>query len=432
MHVLMFGWEFPPRISGGLGRACEGITGGLAEKGVRVSFVMPAPMEWDRSRHREIIDRECSRKPRPVGGELHNLLGYGEAPEVLRANDSLHLGFLESPLMPYMTEGAYRALRGDVRSNPGGAIYGPDIFSEVDRYGLKARSLAEEASFDIIHAHDWMTVPAALEAKRISGKPLVLHIHSLESDRSGLRMNERTYAIERTGMTEADCVIAVSRYTAEKIVAQYGIPPAKVTVVHNAATLPDHRGSGGVEKDPSRKYVLFLGRITGQKGPGYFIEAAARVIGKYGGTHFIMAGEGDLLSRMREMARDMNIEKNIHFTGFMPDEEVGALYRISDLFVLTSVSEPFGMTVLEALSCGTPVIVSKNAGVLEVVPDCMTADPRNVEEMAEKITTLLKDGETGKAMVEMCRNRIHDLTWKNVAGSLIDIYRAVTIVRSPA
>jgi glycogen(starch) synthase len=423
MKILMFGWEFPPFISGGLGTACFGLTQGLIQKDAEVVFVVP-----------RMIGRVKKSRVRLIDGAG------------IRISDDTAVGLLErmrikpidSFLIPYMTEESYektlqttieslkknRRLRGKTSWQH----YGPDLHSEVFRYARIARIIANREECDVIHVHDWMTIPAGIEAKHVTGKPLVVHIHALETDRSTTRIDERIYGIERFGMIEADHVMAVSHYTKRKIVQQYGIPHEKISVIHNAVSHSESRRRYHIRKDPAKKYVLFLGRITSQKGPDYFLKAARKVLSKNRTVHFIMAGSGDMMSQVKEEVTRVGIDKNVIFTGFLRGADVERAYAMSDLYVMPSVSEPFGITALEAIMYDVPVIISNQSGVSEVISNCPRVDFWNTDELADNILNILEDDMLRDEIVRSCRKELKDVSWKIAAEKIIRVYRELIMV----
>jgi glycosyltransferase involved in cell wall biosynthesis len=393
MQILMFGWEFPPRISGGLGTACFGMTRALTGLGHEIFFVMPVrdgetPAAWK------------GLTLRPIHSTLRPYL-----------NDC-HEG---SPLTGQSDSGLLNITR----------TYGVDLVAESVRYGKAAGVIARERRFDIIHAHDWMTVFAGMEARAVSGRPFVLHIHALEFDRSGENINQDIYDIERHGMEQADQVIAVSHYTRNVIVNRYGVDPAKVAVVHNAVTQDDSPPGDGVRRDPAHKTVLFLGRITFQKGPDYFVEAAALVLTELPEVTFVMAGAGDMMPRMVERVAELGIGRNFHFTGFLTGDEVERIYAGSDLYVMPSVSEPFGIAPLEAMRCDIPVIISRQSGVSEILHHVLKVDFWNVAEMADKIIAVLRHPALAEDMIERSREALQQIHWEGAAVKIENIYRSL-------
>jgi glycosyltransferase involved in cell wall biosynthesis len=338
----------------------------------------------------------------------------------------LTLRTIHSHLQPYLND---RHDRSPLTGKPGSRLpdmngnYGADLISESIRYGRAAGEISRERRFDIIHAHDWMTVFAGMEVRAVSGRPFVLHIHSLELDRSGENINQDIYDIERHGMEQADQVIAVSHYTRNVIVNRYGVDPAKVVVVHNAVLQDDSPPGDSVRRDPARKTVLFLGRITFQKGPDYFVEAAARVLKELTEVTFVMAGAGDMMPRMVERVAELGIGGNFHFTGFLTGDEVERIYASSDLYVMPSVSEPFGIAPLEAMRCDVPVIISRQSGVAEILHHVLKVDFWDVAEMADKMIAVLRHPALAADMIERSREALQQIHWEGAAVKIENIYR---------
>ncbi len=299
--------------------------------------------------------------------------------------------------------------------------YGHGLMQEVFRYSQSMLAFQEE-SFDLIHAHEWMTCPAAIVLKQLSGKPLVLHIHALESDRSGINLNSEVATIERAGVEAADVIVAVSHYTKSRIVDLYGINPDKIVVVHNAVSQEESRTHLDIPVHEKTKYVLFMGRITFQKGPEYFIEAAKLVLSRMPNVRFIMAGSGDMLRRMIDMVARMRMGNRFHFTGFLRGEDVDRMYAMSDLYVMPSVSEPFGIAPLEAMSYDTPVLISRQSGVAEVVQNALKVDFWDVRSMANKICAVLSYPKLANEMVTQCKEELQYIRWDNAANKLITVY----------
>ena len=357
MKTFMLGWEFPPFISGGLGTACYGLTKAMDKLGIEVIFVLPKV-------HSEHISGNVRILSSLQGSEDLSLSAFKK----------IKFRAVPAHLMPYIDAGTFRRQQllqmkqSRTSKNPShlqhGQLenYGMDIFSEVGNYAQKAVQISETEEFDIIHAHDWMTYPAGIAVSQASGKPLVVHVHSTEFDRSGDHVNQRVYDIERQGMHAAAKVITVSNYTKNLIVGHYAVPPEKVDVVYNAVE-PDGDGQAPSVIEKSEKIVLFLGRITMQKGPEYFIAAAKKVLEVIQNVKFIMAGDGDMTHRMIELAARLGIGHKVLFAGFLRGEDVKKAYQMADLYVMPSVSEPFGITPLEAMKQNVPVLISKKAAL---------------------------------------------------------------------
>ncbi|WP_308621505.1 glycosyltransferase family 4 protein [uncultured Desulfovibrio sp.] len=438
MRILMFGWEFPPYISGGLGTACYGMTRALARRGAEVIFVLPH-VRGDGSN--DFLRLE-SASGTPITEEVQERIAWA-GQEVWRSN--IRFLSVESPLMPYMTPETYtEALRRmSSRTMPGGEAlrlggtraftwqlkggYGPDLMTEVYRYGRLGGAIALREEFDVIHAHDWMTYPAGMLAKALTGKPLVVHIHATEYDRSGENINEVVAGIERAGLLAADVVVAVSQLTRNMVIQRYGVPPEKVKVVYNA--VERHQVERHYEIPPRirhEKRVLFLGRITFQKGPEYFMEAARLVLEKIPNVRFFMAGSGDMLPRLVRRAGRLRIGSRFHFAGFLRGEQVDRMFALSDLYVMPSVSEPFGITPLEAMLYDVPVLLSRQSGVSEVLEHALKADFWDTRDMADKICAVLRYPCLARELVKNCREEMKSIRWGNAADQLLHIYRNVT------
>jgi glycogen(starch) synthase len=422
ISVLMLGWEFPPFISGGLGTACYGLTKALDEVGIRITFILPRMVESEYTTHVKILT-PSSR----VSSAYHQI---GKLRNV-------KFRTIDSALQPYSTPEVYqqrleehlrrkRMIRSGRMSATsqlvGGLDYSGDMYNEVRRYAVIAAELAKDEQFDIVHAHDWMTYPAGIAVAATSGKPLVVHVHSTEFDRSGEHVNQVIYDIEREGMNEADKVIAVSHFTRNIIISRYGIGGDKVDVVYNGV----ERNGGwplaktGISKD--EKIVLFLGRITMQKGPEYFLQAAKKVLEVVDNVKFVMAGSGDMMYRSIEMAAELGIGQKVLFTGFLRGEDVQKIYRMADLYVMPSVSEPFGIAPLEALDNNVPVIISKQSGVSEVLKHALKVDFWDVNEIANKIVAVLKYPPLGLTLRSHGNFEVRRLRWKEAAEGCARIY----------
>lgn len=374
MKVLMFGWEFPPFKSGGLGTACYDLTKGLSRQGVDVTFVMPAA-------------------PEGANAQFVKLLGANNFAKNVKVRK------ISSILSPYQSFTSYAEALKHIKSKAGlkknpEDIYGTNLYEEVYRYSIAAEEIAEEEKFDVIHVHDWMTYQAGINAKRVSGKPLVAHIHATEFDRTGGNPNQVISNLEYQGLLAADVVIANSNFTKQNVVQHYNIDPGKIEVVHWGID-PENPHYGINQKSPfdDEKVVLFLGRITIQKGPDYFIETADRVLKYLPNTKFVVAGSGDMFERMINRADELGILDRFLFTGFLKGADVHRAFQLADLYVMPSVSEPFGLVALESLKNGTPILISKQSGVSEVVNHALKADFWDVDEMTNKIVNLLKYSE---------------------------------------
>lgn len=390
VRILMFGWEFPPISSGGLGTATYGLTKGLAENGAEVIVVMPSDAKD--------IDVPDSIKIVSAGIKMIGI---------------------KSAMRPYMTSQVYEQM---MKKNPKmKQLYGEQLFDEVYRYGEAAKDITKEQTFDVIHAHDWMTFPAAINAKKITKKPLVVHVHATELDRTGGHgVNDYVFNLEKAGMMFADKVIAVSNYTKNRIVQHYGINPNKIEVVHNAVEIQNNIAAAKLSvKD---KIVLYLGRITLQKGPEYFIRAAKKVLDIDPDVKFIIAGSGDMESKMIEEAANLGIGDKVLFAGFLTGQDIDRAYQMAQLYVMPSVSEPFGITPLESLKNGTPVLISKNSGVLEVLSNCLKVDFWDIDEMANKIFAVLNYPALKEELTSNGSDEVKKMSWTKSAEQVMGIY----------
>lgn len=395
--MLMFGWELPPFNSGGLGVACYHLARALSQQSAEVIFVLPKKTD---------ITPHFFR--------------------VVCAGIGVRVRGVASPLIPYITADEYAGwLSGAARPH----LYGSDLFQEVLRYGKKARRIASEERFDVIHAHDWLSFPAGMEARAVSGKPLVVHMHATEFDRTGgHNINPFVYEIEKKGMEAADRVIAVSRLTKEIIVARYGIPESKVSVVYNAADAEIVSERASPHAIAGKAIVIFVGRITLQKGPDYFVSAAHKALSVNKNIVFVVAGDGDMRHRIVARAAELGIADSFLFAGFLRGEELSKLYKSADLFVMPSVSEPFGLTALEALQHGTPALISRQSGASELLTNCLKVDFWDVEGMAAKILAVVEHKELKEALAENGRTEVARFSWSDSAARCAHIYRELAPV----
>ncbi len=377
MKVLLLGWEYPPHISGGLGTACAGIARGLAAQGVEVLVVVP---------------RACGPEERAGAGEHAGIEIVGTG--------TLGAG---------ATPGAYAT-----------AGYGPGLFAAVEHYAEAVRAIARAQAVDLVHAHDWMSVPAGIAARTSSGAPLVWHVHSCEHDRTPGQPDARIEALEQLGLDAAERVVCVSHYTCGVLRERYRVDASKLRVVHNGVERRVPR-----EQPPRRvsePIVLFLGRMTFQKGPEYFLEAAARVVRVEPRVKFVMSGAGDLLPLAVERSASLGLARHVHFTGFLEGAEVERMFALADLYVMPSVSEPFGLAPLEALALDTPVIVSRKSGVAEVLRSAVQVDHWDVQGMADRIVELVRKPALRRSLAARGRRELARLGWESAAGKLRRVF----------
>ena len=426
MRVLMFGWEFPPHISGGLGTACYGLTKGMSHiEGLEVAFVVPRAYGDEDQSTLELLAAENF----PVRKKYIEMKGFLK-----------EMTFLEvhSRIVPYISPEEYEKIGKD--SDEGSSVffnteqigkfkftgkYGPDLFQEIANYALVAGAIADDHSFDLIHAHDWLTYPAGMAAKAVSGKPLVIHVHATDFDRSGGSVNPGVFDIEKRGMEAADMIIAVSNLTRNTVIEKYGIDPSKVVTVYNAVEPLEISGWPEFRKPVKDKIVTFLGRITLQKGPEYFIEAAYKVLKKMPDVRFVMAGSGDMFPRMIRRAASLGISDRVHFTGFLRGQDVYQMFSISDLYVMPSVSEPFGISPLEAMQSNVPVIISHQSGVSEILRHAIKVDFWDIDAMADAIYGILKYNALSEMFIKHGKTEVDNLKWENSARHVKDVYDKV-------
>lgn len=428
MRVLMFGWEFPPHIAGGLGTACYGIVKGLSHCGVSTMFVMPSASGDEDQSAAQIIN--ASDVPVQITDTMN-------VDDFLDKVQFVHIG---TNMVPYLDPAEFHTLveedrRRQVRdfsvhyghTYKFSGKYGSNLMEEVARYAMVGGTIAmtHKDEFDVIHAHDWLTYMAGIAAKRLSGKPLVVHVHATSFDRSSdNNIDTRVYDIEKRGMEAADKVITVSYLTRNIVITKYGIDPSKVVTVHNAVDFSG-RSNVNVERGVKDKVVTFLGRITFQKGPEYFIEAAAKVLKRCDNVRFVMAGSGDMMNRsIRQVAR-LGISDRFHFTGFLRGKEVQEMFALSDVYVMPSVSEPFGISPLEAMRTGVPSVISKQSGAAEVLKYAFKVDFWDVDAMADEIYALLKYPALANFASKYGFDEVNTLKWNNAAVKIKNVYESV-------
>lgn len=422
MKVLMFGWEFPPHISGGLGTACFGLTNGLAQHGVEVKFVVPKAWgDEDQSRVKLINASDVVLDFRQTASKE-----FWE-----------NISFVEvgTNLIPYASPEEFYTIM-EKKQKTGEQVqesiysqkyqfsgkYGNNLLEEVNRYAIVATSIAKNQDFDLIHAHDWLTYPAGIAARAASGKPLVIHIHATEFDRSGEQnLNRAVYDLEMQGFQAADRIIAVSNLTKNTLVTRYGIPADKIEVVHNAV-IPVEKSDVEAKKHFREKVVTFLGRVTFQKGPDYFVEAAYKVLQKDDNVRFVMAGSGDMLRKIIRRVAELRIADRFHFTGFLRGEDVDRMFAMSDVYVMPSVSEPFGISPLEAMRSNVPVIISRQSGVAEILKHAITVDFWDIDAMADSIHGLLHYDALSRMFIRHGKSEVDNLKWENAAFKVKKVY----------
>ncbi len=473
MRVFMLGWEFPPFISGGLGTACYGLTKALAAEGVNVTFVLPKAIdgEYD-GRHVRVLSPQSpaaaagdrspasvastftpepttfsppapadafagvtfkavpSRMPSPysAGDPGFAAEGYQQPQGISFVGQSSPQPMPDGVMYPHHTRVEHdqtQDFQSPTQPTTVGVHYGGDLIAEARRYADLCVDLARGDNFDVIHAHDWLTFPAGMAVAAHTGKPLIVHVHATEFDRAGEHPHSQIYDIERRGVHAALRVIAVSRRTKDILVSRYGLDPQRITVVYNGVEngtpnpdLPDPLPR--IEK--TDKLVLFLGRVTMQKGPEYFLRAAKRVLDIEDNVKFVVAGSGDKLTESIETVARLGIGHRVLFTGFLRGGDVEKVFDMADVYVMPSVSEPFGIAPLEAIRSGVPVIMSKQSGVSEVIDHALKVDFWDTDEMANMIVSVLRRPPLGATMREHASVELRRLTWSGAAEKCIDAY----------
>lgn len=416
MKVLMFGWEFPPFFAGGVGMVCYELTREMAKlNDVSVTYVMPFG-------------------PKDISGDHVNVL---VADNMVR-DSQIKVHKIPSLMNAYMSEDEYeKKVEGMIRSKDGsvclkhdntGQLYGKDLISEVYNFGEKARLIAESEDFDVIHAHDWMAIPAAIAAKEISGKPMIIHVHNTIYDRYLGMGGEKEKEIEMEGFYHADRIVAISQKIKDTLIDKYGIDPGRIDIVHNAKIDVERATDEDFSEIKKRdKIVLYAGRVTMQKGPDYFVEAAAKVLEHEKNVKFIMAGSGDLLNQLITRVAALGISDKFVFHGFYNREEGAKFFEMADVFVMPSVSEPFGVVPLEAMMCDTPSIISKQSGCSEVLTNVLKIDFWDIELMADYIVALLRHESLNGLMKRKGKEEIDQMTWEGPAKRCVDLYEKVLI-----
>lgn len=457
----MLGWEYPPRFAGGLGKACRGLSLAMAKLGAHVNFVLPTFPDrisedrlevlgarelmheggWTEEMYERTISRTREQSATgsvftiPVGATLFPYGSHpsGPAPQSIRESmgtesvettqtvkKQTHVkqdGFGLNSAGPKQT-----AQSGDPAPKSGGEIYGKNLWSEIERFCFSVRQMAETHEVDVVHAHDWMTFPAAFEFNRVTGAPVFLHVHATEYDRSGESVHQEVFRIEREGFERAAHIFAVSRYTAGIIERLYGINPAKISVIYNA---PDDeaRSLSASPESPRQPDVVFLGRLTFQKGPDHFLRAAALVHQALPDARFLMCGTGDMFDKLRALAHRLGIEKQVHFTGFVDPATVDQILMRSKVLVMPSVSEPFGLVALEAIHCGIPVILSKQSGVREVLSRALQVDFWDHDKLADQMMAALRLPDLSRQLVADGMDQLQSLSWEQSGRQVLSNYR---------
>jgi len=414
----MFGWEWPPHILGGLGPASYGIARGVVNAGCEVTFVIPKPQGDEKK-------------------DFLHIIGATNTPIVWRDVDwdyvQKRFGYCMDPQEYYDLRDHIYADFSNMYVNDMGCIefsgrYPQNILEEINNYSIVAGVIARKESFDIIHAHDWLTYPAGIHAKQVSGKPLCIHVHATEYDRTRGNCNDDdpTYMIERDGMNHADLIMCVSELTRRTVIEKYHQDPRKVIAMHNAVDpLSPDIVNAPVKRGTDEKVITFLGRITAQKGCEFFVEAAARCLWKAPNARVVMAGSGDLMEPMIRLVAQKGLADRFHFTGFLRGNQVYEMFKASDVYVMPSVSEPFGISPLEAMECGCPAIISKQSGCGEILSNCIKCDFWDIDAMSDAMYSLITYPVLHRYLQEEGRKEVAEITWEKVGQRVVDAYKRV-------
>jgi len=415
MKALMFGWEFPPHILGGLGTASYGLTKGMSQQAdMEITFVIPKPQgDEDKS--------------------FAKIIGASYVPVVWKDNDwnyvNNRIGWIMSPDEYFWLRNGIKYDYRRIHTDDLGCInfsgkYPENLMEEISNYEAVASVLAHQMDFDVIHSHDWLTYPAGVFVKQISGKPLVVHVHATDFDRSRGQVNPTVYGIEKRGLDAADHIITVSDLTRKTVIEKYHQHPNKVTTVHNAVE-PLENADEFTQTPRADKVVTFLGRITMQKGPEYFVEAAHRVLQKTKNVRFVMAGSGDMMNAMIDLSAKRGIADRFHFTGFLKGRQVYEMLAESDVYIMPSVSEPFGISPLEAMQVGTPTIISKQSGCAEILTHAIKTDYWDIDAMADAIYSIVKNPAMHASLRELGRDEVNNIKWYDAGLKVRGIYDSV-------
>lgn len=434
MNILMFTWEFPPLISGGLGMACYGMVKALLSQGIKIDLVLPTkemvyfPLReesdvdtlpavfLDAKQHKEFTQRTFSTM-----NERLEYIGISSRPEsyfnlkdIKRYSTAVKKVYWTSEVVTNEERDLWEEMTANL-------IGDEDLMRKVQEYTLRADRFARTLNYDLIHAHDWLTYPSGMLAKQLSKKPLIVHIHATEFDRAGGPGDERVHKIEHAGMTYADKVIAVSKYTAQMIMSRYRIDTGKIRIIHNAFSIPEDAvmSKQRIFKGPT---VLFLGRITLQKGPDYYLEIAEKVLKVHPEARFIIAGTGDMSRQVLRKSAAMRLKNRFLFTGFLNRKQVELILKAADIYVLPSVSEPFGISPLEAMAFGITSIISKQSGVAEVVSHAFKIDYWDVDLWAETINHLIENPDKCKKMGIDGMHEVNRIGWDEAADKIRHLY----------
>jgi glycosyltransferase involved in cell wall biosynthesis len=403
----MLGWEFPPINSGGLGVASSLIAKYLAQQNseIQLDFVIPTFI-YDQLKH--------EHKPK----------NYRMVK--LEAVDNLTVCRIESALnSPYLNQKSYSELYGKIIAGKSGAqkLYGANLLHEIHRFAHEVAQFVRGKNYDLIHAHDWITFEAGLKAKKISGAKMIAHVHATEIDRTAGNFNPEIFAIEKNGLEKSDHIVSVSDHTKQILESHYEIPSEKITAVHNGIDeLKPEKNFNLEEKD---KLVLFLGRVTVQKGPDYFLEVAKKVVEQDPNIKFVLGGEGDMLPLILSRIIAYGLSNNVFCAGFLNEEQKKQAFKRTALYMMPSVSEPFGLSAIEAINENIPTIICKQSGAAEVIKNAFKADFWDIERMAQQVLATINYPAIGSTMVPNAKRELRRFTWFNQTQKIAQVYRSL-------
>ena len=427
----MLGWEFPPIFSGGLGVATYGMVKALREK-ARIKLIIPANDASIKLDRVDIVGfNNITSEELKLEHRKFSLSGLIEHVEKIPVSISPYHHVNQDIAIKYRKE-KKTILKPEIRKQraikkiqsffAGKEVYGPNILRKVHLFAELADQVSLHNDFDLIHAHDWVTYPAGIKIKKRTGKPLILHVHALETDRAGSHVRNEIYWLEKSALSQADKIFAVSRFTKDQIIEHYNIPAEKIAVVHNGI---DARM---IERKPHKlkeKIVVFLGRITHQKGPQFLLETAAKVVKIYPDVKFVVAGMGDQFSKLLDTTAFRKLGRKFIFAGFLSKEKVDELLTMADVYFMPSVSEPFGLTALEAAQHFVPGVLSKQSGAGEVITASLQADYWDTDKHANYIYALLKYDKLHRELADKANTQISALTWEHAAEKISEYYTEV-------
>lgn len=416
MKVLMLGWEFPPMISGGLGVACKGIADAISNH-VELNLILPKTISENKKKYK--------------------VIGIDKIFQIRNKNETdlseYSIPYYQNTFFPYLNESYFKTSQDLIKNYNNGhfiwnnipALYGNDIIRNINTYKKSAIKISEDIEFDIIHAHDWMTMTAGIEIKKKFNKPLVLHIHSLETDRSNEENRGYIYQMEKKGMKEADLILAVSDYTKNKIIYHYQIKPEKIEVAHNGNNYVPFQKSSFKKKETT---VAFIGRLTNQKGPRYFLDIAKKILESNTKFRFVIAGNGDNMNSLIEYSALEELGDKIHYTGFLNENKLKELWKNTDIYCMPSVSEPFGLSAVEAASCNIPCVISKQSGVSEVLKNSLQFDFWDVDKAASLIINLAENKMLKKEITTNALKEVKKMSWNKTAKEILKHYHSHKLI----